>query len=400
MLDLSAVRLQIDSMVADQADGGTTAFAGRVEAAVDQLQRWDRQEAALSGQLEKSRTPWSIPGIPTDTSTGTSASLATGTAAPQRPEALSVAATDGSQIFPDRHEVSPCYLLNIGYVLLHYGTDERPLLSSRPSLYWRDEDLFPQLGGRRAAVNRELVGFRRSLLELTELAELAAASQAAGHPTVALTDGTLVFWGLEGRPVDFREASLKALTSAFDLLESRSVPVAGYISRPGSPELINALRVGLCPMEDGADCDRCPWLGEVPPCATVEGVSDAVLYRRVLNRGERSPVFESTTRVLQDYGSHQIFFFYVHVGDEVGRVEVPRYVAEDEELLGLVHTTIVDQAFKGGGYPVSLAEAHERAVVRGADREGFYRHLEEVFVRNDIGARISRKSLRKRTVGV
>jgi hypothetical protein len=134
VLDLSAVRLQIDSMVADQADGGTTAFAGRVEAAVDQLQRWDRQEAALSGQLEKSRTPWSIPGIPTDTSTGTSASLATGTVAPQRPEALSVAATDGSQIFPDRHEVSPCYLLNIGYVLLHYGTDERPLLSSRPSL--------------------------------------------------------------------------------------------------------------------------------------------------------------------------------------------------------------------------------------------------------------------------
>jgi hypothetical protein len=104
--------------------------------------------------------------------------------------------------------------------------------------------------------------------------------------------------------------------------------------------------------------------------------------------------------VLQDYGAHQVFFFYVHVGDEVGRVEIPRYVAEDEDLLSLVHGTIVDQAVKGRGYPVSLAEAHERAVVRGTEREGFYRHLEEVFVRHDIDARVSRKSLRKRTVGV
>jgi len=393
VLDLSAVRLQIDSMVTQQADGGTAAFEGRVQAAVAELQRWSGDWPALGERLDQSRTSWLVPRLQTGP-------LAQGAAAPPRPERLSVAATDGSQIFPDRHEISPCYLLNIGYVLLHYGTHERPLLSSRPRLYWRDEDLFPQWGGRRTAVNRELIGFRRSLLELTELAELAAASQAAGHQTVALSDGTLVFWGLEGRPPDFRQASLAIIESAFDLLANRRIPIAGYISRPGSSELVNALRVGLCPVEGGADCDRCPWLGQVPPCASVEGVSDAVLYRRVLERGERSPVFESTSRVLVDYGPHQIFFFYVHVGDEVGRVEVPRYVAEDAELLDLVHATIVDQAAKGGGYPVSLSEAHERAVVRGSDREGFYRHLEEVFVRNDIDVGMSRKSRRKRSVSV
>ncbi len=393
MLDLSAVRHQIDSMVADQADGGAAAFDSRVETAVNELQWWSEDWVALGRRLDESRTSWMLPRF-------SSGPLARGTSAPPLPERLSVAATDGSQIFPDRHEISPCFLLNIGYVLLHYGSDERPLLSSRPSLYWRDEDLFPQWGGRRTAVNRELVGFRRSLLELTELAELAAASQAAGHDTVALTDGSLVFWGLEGRPSDFRQASLQALISAFDLLASRNVPVAGYISRPGSPELVNTLRVGLCPADGGADCDRCPWAGQVPPCAPVEGVSDAVLYRRVLGRGERSPVFESTSHVLEDYGTHQIFFFYVHAGDEVGRVEVPRYVAEDPALLDKVHATIIDQSAKGGAYPVALAEAHERAVVRGTEREGFYRHLEEVFVRHDIKARISRKSRRKRTVSV
>ena len=395
MLDLSAVRLQIDSMVAQQADGGTAAFEARVHAAMAELQRWSGDWEALQQRLDQSRTSWLLPRF-------ASGPLAKGVMASPRPEQLSVAATDGSQIFPDRHEISPCYLLNIGYVLLHYGTDERPLLSSRPRLYWRDEDLFPQWGGRRTSINRELIGFRRSLMELTELAELAAASHAAGHRTVALTDGTLVFWGLEGRPPDFRQASLAALESAFDLLARRRIPIAGYTSRPGSYELVNALRAGLCPVavEGRADCDRCPWLGQVPPCSSVEGVSDAVLYRRVLGRGERSPVFESTSRVLADYGPHQIFFFYVHAGDEVGRVEVPRYVAEDDELLDLVHATIVDQAAKGGGYPVSLSEAHERAVVRGSAREGFYRHLEEVFVRNDIGVVASRKSLRKRSVSV
>lgn len=386
-------------MVVDQAHGGTAAFAARVQSAVTELQRWSTDWAALQQRIKQSRTSWLVPRIAFGPP-AQAVPLAQGRAAPDRPEQLSVAATDGSQIFPDRHEISPCYLLNIGYVLLHYGTDERPLLSSRPSLYWRDDDLYPQWGGRRTAVNRDLVGFRRSLLELTELAELAAASHAAGHVTVALTDGTLVFWGLEGRPPDFRQAVLTALTATFDLLENRRIPIAGYISRPGSPEVVNALRVGICPVEGGADCDRCPWLGQTPPCAPVEGVPDAVLFRHVLKRGERSALFESTSRVLEDYGSHQIFFFYVNTGDEIGRVEVPRYVAQDEELLNLVHGTIVDQAAKGGGYPVSLAEAHERAVVRGAEREGFYRHLEEVFVRNDIGARVSRKSLRKRTVGV
>ena len=206
MLDLSAVKRQIDSMVADQAGGGTAAFEARIEAALVALRHWGPRWQVLATRLDHSHTSWLLP-TPVD------GPLHAGRPAPTPPECLSVAATDGSQIFPDRHEVSPCFLLNIGYVLLHYGGDERPLLSTRPSLYWRDEDLFEQWGGRRTAVNRELVGFRRSLLELTELAELAAASQQAGHETVALTDGTLVFWGLEGRPPDFRGHCLASVVA-------------------------------------------------------------------------------------------------------------------------------------------------------------------------------------------
>lgn len=393
MLDLSAVRQQIDSMVADQAGDGKATYEARIEAALAEARKWGDDPRQLQARLDRSRTSWLIAGLGDQPFTR-------GVAPPSRPEQLSVAATDGSQIFPDRHEISPCYLINIGYVLLHYGSQQRPLLSSQPRLYWRDEDVYPQWGGRRMAANREVVGFRRSLLELTELAELAAASSSAGHDTVALTDGTLIFWSLEGRPPDFREDSLATIRSAFDLLASRRIPVAGYISRPGSCDVVNALRVGLCPLEEGADCDRCPWLGQVPPCEPIEGVTDAVLFRQILDRGQRSAVFSSTSRVLADYGGHDIHFFYVHVGDEVARVEIPAYVATDLPLLGRVHSTVVDQAGKGGGYPIGLAEAHERAVVRGADRDTFYRHLSEVYARNDLQAHVSRKSLRKRSIGV
>ena len=392
MLDLTAVKQQIDTMVAAQAEAGADAFEARIEAALVQLHRWSDRWALLAERVDRSRTSWLL-------AEPISGPLHEGRPAPPRSEQLSVAATDGSQIFPDRHEISPCFLINIGYVLLHYGASERPLLSSRPSLYWRDDELFEEWGGRRTAVNREQVGFRRSLLELTELVELAAASEGAGHDTVALTDGTLVFWGLEGRPPDVRDRCLSGLRAAFDLLAERRIPIAGYISRPGSPELVNALRVGLCPL-DRVDCDHCPYKDEELPCAGPQGVSDAVMYRRVLEPGERSSLFASRSRVLDEYGSHRVHFFYLRGEDEVARVEVPAYVAENPDLLDTVHACLVDQVDKGDGYPVALAEAHERAVVRGAEREGFYRYLEEVFVRNDIRARVSRKGLRKRAVGV
>ena len=331
-----------------------------------------------------------------------------------------MAATDGSQIFPDRHEISACFLINIGYILLHYGTGEKPLMSSRPTLYYKDEDLFEEWGGRKLFANRDMVGFKRGLMEFTELTELALAASDEGHRVVALSDGTLILWNLEGKPQDFREGYLRTTLDAMEELRQARLPVAGYISSPGSQEVVNALKLGLCPLE-AADCDRCPWKGENQfgmteeevsrleaglwqgrglPCSPLDGVTDAVLLRNLLKEGERTGLYRSTSKILDEFGDHRIYFFYVHVGAEIGRVEVPQWVAEDPELLDLVHACIYDQAEKGQGYPVSLSEAHERAVVRGADREAFYRFLRETFVKNDIRASISTKSFKKRHAGI
>jgi NurA-like 5'-3' nuclease len=82
---------------------------------------------------------------------------------------------------------------------------------------------------------------------------------------------------------------------------------------------------------------------------------------------------------------------------EIARVEIPAWIANDEETVKFIHSVIIDQIKKGDGYPVVLSEAHEKAVVRAQERELFYRMLEESFVKNNISVRISRKSFKKRT---
>ena len=405
MLDLAALKRQINRMTSEQKKQKKD-FSERVGRAFEELARWKEDWRALADKVARSRTSWLVANI--------SEPLGACYAPPERPKQLTVVAADGSQIYPDRHEISPCYLVNISRIAFHYGTLEKPTMTSRPKLFYRDEDLYPMWGGRRGSANTEIVSAQRDAMELEALADLGQEAKNGGKTTVALSDGTLILWRLEGKPADFRDAALKDLLAMFERFRVQGTPLAGYISQPGSRDVVNALQVGLCP-SDPADCDRCPFAekedelfppdstgatAEELPCVVLDGVTDRMLFDRILKPGERSGVFGSSSKILNEYGAHRTRFFYVNVGYETARVEIPAWVATDEALLGLVHTCVVDQAKKGDGYPIALAEAHEQAVVRGPDRELFYKLLEDTFVRNEIQARVSRKSFRKRAIAV
>jgi len=390
MLDLYSVKSQVNEMVAHRVNGPGD-METRLALALKELHRWGTQTVAGGGEswqelakrVANSGNGWLLPTI--------LESLTQSIAPPAVPPQLSVAATDGSQIFPDRHEISPCYLINIGHVLLHYGTGERPLLASNPRLFYKEADLFQTYGDRRVAVNRDIVGIRRGLLELTDLRMLAAASHDDGHETVALSDGSLIAWDLEGRPGGFRQAYLNEMVASLDDLKQRGIPLIGYISRPGSKEVINALRVGM-----GVPNAAPGPASNFDSCAQIEGVSDALLMKRLLLKaGDRSCVFASTSPILQDYGDHGVCFYYLNVGTEVVRIEIPKWVADDGARLELVHAAIWDQVGKGDGYPVSLAEAHERAIVRGRDREVFFSCLKHSLVKGGLRVSLSRKGKSK-----
>jgi hypothetical protein len=306
------------------------------------------------------------------------------------PGCYTALATDGSQIPLDRHATALCYLLNVGEIVLHYGTGERPRLTSQATLHYKDEDVYQtDATGDPVPLSDKIIANRRLLAESAALAALIA--QNHDRHALALVDDPLILWTPQGESEAEQRRVVDEFCAMLEAAHQAGVPVAGYVSRPGHKDVVGALRLTLCP----AGCPH----DAAGPCAALAGLTDAELFAALLPRpGDRSPVFGSASRVLSLYPEGQkIAFFYLNAGGEIARVEVPQWVAEDDALLTRTHVLCHDQARKGQGYPVALSEAHERAVVRGPERDAFFRLVEAAFVRERVPATVTRKALAKRT---
>ena len=366
-LDLTKVVSQVGSMVA-KLKAGSAERQKRLNYALDILHNQATDLDYLTRKIASSKTTWLVAGLVDG--------LDQHYKAPPIPPEFTILATDGSQIDVDRHRSTRCYLINIGTVTLHYGASPSATIDSFPCLYAGDEDLViapTGAKGREQPIEGTLLGIKRSVDECHRLAELAA-ELPSGSSTLALLDGSLILWGLEAYPEFVTEALLdKGYLSYFNdmrkLNNGKRLALASYISFPRSTDVVNALRVALCP-HDPPDCDRyCPQ-NKQRDCDMVAGVRDRELFINLLGEGERSALFISQSSVVRKhYGEHWVYFFYLKVGDEVARVEIPQWVARNENLLSLVHTLVLDQCQRGQGYPVALSEAHEKAVVTGANRE-------------------------------
>jgi len=393
VLDLTKVASQIEGMVA-RLKAGLEERREHLRNALSVLYDHDDDLENLKRKIASSKTTWLVAGLVDG--------LSQHYEAPPIPPEFTVMATDGSHIDVDRHRSTRCYLINIGNVILNYGAHPSAVLDSLPSLYSGDEDLIiapAGVKGREQPIEGVLLGIKRSVEECRRLAELAA-ELPPGSSTLALLDGSLILWGLEAYPEFVTEALLargfiKYLDEMRRLNKDKRLAVASYISFPRSTDVVNALRVAICPHEP-ADCDRyCP--ERARDCDSVAGVRDRELFINLLSPGERSALFISPSKIQKHYGVHQVYFFYLRVDDEIARIELPQWVATDESLLNLVHSLVLDQCQRGQGYPVALSEAHEKAVVTGADRENFWQLVESSLVDEKIPSLSSAKSRSKRT---
>ncbi len=307
-----------------------------------------------------------------------------------------VLATDGSQIAPSHHEIAYCYLINVGRVGLHYGQNLQPLLDSLPEVYYQPQDLYAsrQWGIR----TEEWMGYRRTQLEATALAELAStwAQDAAQMPTLAMVDGSLIYWFLETIPAPARDLILEPILEAWQQLQALGIPLVGYLSASRSMEALSFLRLHACP-HDAPNCTVHCADHSRPPCQVLDPLRDTALWSQRLAPGQRSPLWRSSAPILKLYGSQRIYFCYLHAGSEVVRLEFPAWVVETEGMLDQALSLALAQVHKGYGYPVALAEAHNQAVVRGGDRARFFALLEQQMIRaglRNVGT--SYKEARKR----
>ncbi|MFC2042400.1 DNA double-strand break repair nuclease NurA [Chloroflexota bacterium] len=390
-LDLSKIVSQVGDMLAKLKDGSAERQQ-RLQRALDTLRSPALDLDALKKKIASAKTTWLVADLVE--------SLDHRYAPPPTPADFSVIATDGSHIDVDRHKSTRCYLINIGSVSLRYGTEPDAVLESLPRLYSSDEDLVitsPGSKGREQPIEGTLLGIKRAIEECRQLTKLGAEMPASSS-TLALLDGTLILWGLEAYPefvadVLLHKGFLPCLDQMRQLNNNRKLALASYISFPRSTDVVNVLRLVFCPNEP-VDCDRC----ETRDCEVVAGVRDRELFSDLLDWGEKSSLFISPSKIVKNrYGVHQIYFCYLNTGDEIARIEMPQWVAEDESLLNLVHTLVLDQCQRGHGYPVALSEAHEQAVVTGADRENFWQLLETSLVEEHISTPTSAKSFSKRT---
>jgi hypothetical protein len=391
-LDFSKVVKQIHEMVA--------LFSSRrfernehIDLALNVLTDQSTKLDTLKKKIALSKTTWLV-GEPVDRPDQR-------VRAPDIPSDYIVMATDGSHIDVDRHHATRCYLINIGSVVLRYGTCPDAHLDNQPVIYSDEHDLAiasPD-GLRKVPIEGNLLGIKRSVEECRRLAEtIKGLSQESA--TLGLMDGSLILWNLETYP-EFVVDSL--LDNGFiNHMEeihrssiNKRIAVASYISFPRSADMVNALRVALCPREfvDSDCCSSCA----SRECTRISGIYDRDLFAELLKEGERSGLFISASKIQKRYGKHLVNFFYLRNNEEIARVEIPKWVAEDKEKVDLVHALVLDQCHRGQGYPVALSEAHEKAVITTTDRDNFWRIVDESLVEGRLPIVESGKSRSKKT---
>jgi len=288
---------------------------------------------------------------------------------------------DGSQVYPDRHQGTSCFLINTGAVILQYGQQAAVRFYSEPHVFLADE--------MEEAQQKEYIDCLREEFELNKAIELALQYNA--DQPIMLFDGSLIFWHLMNKEEKLADQFLQKYCNVLQRLYEQRSLYAAYISLPKSKELINLIRLQLCNLQP----QGCVLYKEI------DRLVDADLMQQVLKPYERTILFKNHAAIVADYPEQlRPYFFYLHTGNEIARVEIPAWIAENPKQVNEIASALMDQCIKGNGYPVVLAEAHEQAVIKSADREFFYQSMYHVGITLKKPLAMSQKSLRKRSMGI
>ncbi len=306
---------------------------------------------------------------------------------PAIPERFTVIAADGSQIQPDRHGAALYHLINVGSLVYRHGSGEAPEAHSEPTLGYTEAQMYEN----GHLVSGNVLDVRRDLAEITRLAGLCAVEPPG--PAIALVDGTLILWVLEGLLAEGRCAKVTAYLDQLDRIRQAGAVVAAFVSRPRRTEVTRL----LCLASLDGDEDRANQ-GPNP----LERLPDRAVFE-ALPPGARSALFVSPSSINSEYyhpAGHAVHFCYLNLAEEghdpvIARIEVPVWGAENHDRLDLVHGAIVAQARITGDYPYALARADELAFISGPEREAFEEMVTTALLRAGIRSALSPKAYYK-----
>lgn len=310
---------------------------------------------------------------------------------PNREACFTICSADGSQIYPDRL-LNFC-LLNFSQICFHIGTQEPPLLTTYSKLYDADaffeayfkhtkpketDDRGSETSKERIAVDQ--VNALRQTKELSALLHVATTKRVQGRPILAVADGTLICWTLKNA-----EVLRKEFIEKLGQFRQAKIPILAYKSFPETRSVAKAL--------EHLAAERLEQVGIHP-----EMLTDLEIFQTVLTKGARSAVFQSRSDIIEKHypNPDKVYFFYLHTGKEIARIEFPAWCYE-QGCVDFMHAIILDDLEKGKGYPMTLTEAHEHAVVKKSEEAQFFELLEKLCTKKGVSIADSAKVVSKRT---
>ena len=313
--------------------------------------------------------------------------LDTAVDAPAPPPQATLLATDGSQIMPDRHAAYLYYLINVGGIVYHHGESRPPETFTVPQLVYppddNDLDTFNISSGA--------VSIERDVKEIETLAQQTFHHRHDSDLTLAVLDQRLLYWPIGSAGVA-ENAAVTEWGNHMTGIRQTGALLCGYIDRPGSIGVTTLLK-SVTAVSD----PKFNWRLLGTQKAT-QGLTDRDLFGALLAPGQRSKVFvyvspPNNTFAEQD-PANEVCFFYVNPassGQQIARVDIPRWVAEDEAAVTAVHALIIDQCRLLGDYPYVLARADETAVVGRQDASELNFMIDVIMERHGLHAGVTAK---------
>lgn len=314
---------------------------------------------------------------------------------PAQSERVTVIASDGSQILPDRHAITLYYLINVGSIIYRHGSNLKPeVYNPKPQLCYKPDELLDEQG-RIIAMSE--VNVKRDLAELEAVMTLASSrAYQYDEPVIGLVDGPLTLRVID-LPFKRQQACQQQYLTMLDTLRDNKALLGAYIDRPRSTFVVSLMHLASLEQEQITE--------EHLRQNEFRYLTDLDLFEPLLAPGERTAIFSMKAKGLEKYTKtgHAVHFFYLNVGraarPNLARVEIPAWMMADARQIDILHATLVRQARLAGDYPYVLARAHELAIISNEEREAVEMMLAVEMRRQGLNPKLSTKQTNKNLLG-
>ncbi len=291
---------------------------------------------------------------------------------------ISTFAVDGSQIYPGRDLSIPIALVQIGWFEnLHVPDGE----------YVKDiasDVMTPaELKSERSDMADLKVNLRRFEMETARIIQYFEDNRDS-ETALAFFDGSLVASFAEAFDEKTRQIYVNSVCKVLEASQYFRVPVVAYIDTTSARDLTMMLRHLYDLPEPGA-------------------IQDTQLLNRIDRQemawGERTPLFLCRrSGILSQYSdaSGPVAFAYIKTNRDSlpARIEMPLWMYE-AGIIDRIINWVRGEVIIGSGYPYVLETADQVAVVKGEERQAFYKLFQKWADEEQLQLRLSRKMISK-----